>query len=56
MNTIDQDWLKLKRLELWNAEDHFGEIVKTWDLCYFLRIIDERDREIRRLKTALGAK
>ena len=53
---IDHDWIQMKRAEVWKAYQHFGEIIKGWDLVTFLRIIDEQQRLIRKLQTQLNAK
>lgn len=56
MNQIDEQWLTAKREELRKAKLMFGAAIRMWDTPRFIVIIDEKDREIRRLKTQLAAK
>jgi hypothetical protein len=48
------EWLSMKRQDLLRSYALFGSNVDRWELPRWLKIVQDLEREIRRLKTQLN--
>ena len=49
-------WLDMKKAEVNRQRLEYGDKIMEWDAPKYLKIIEQLQREIRRLKVALGGK
>lgn len=52
----DKDWIANKKREVQKMVLLFGDQATDWDMYIAMRILEDREREIRKLKTLLNQK